>query len=61
MRTGSYPRMTSQNDGSFSSEIQRLSPVHFRGFDDKSRLIETMQKRSSVVESIESAKEQVWF
>ncbi len=59
IRTASFPRMTSQNDGSVNSEIPRLSPIHFRGLDEKSRLIETMQKRSSVVESIESAQDQV--
>lgn len=60
MRTASFPRMTSQNDGSINSEIPRLSPIHFRGLEEKSRLMETMQKRSSVVESIESAQDQVY-
>jgi hypothetical protein len=61
LRNPSFPRIASQNEDSVVSEIPCLSPIHFspRSADEKSRIIEAIHKRGSLVDSVESNLEQV--
>ena len=57
LRNSSFPRI----DDSIISDIPRLSPLHFtpRSVEEKSRLIEAIHNRGSLVDSVESNLEQV--